>query len=84
MVFCTRAVVTRWTFVPESRIYDCSLESASLRIFWEPSAPSSASRHDTACEHHVITDARGIPSAVLTGGNRHDVTQLPPPQAVTP
>lgn len=28
-------------------------------------------------KHHVITDAGGIPlAATLTGGNRHDVTQL--------
>jgi hypothetical protein len=30
-------------------------------------------------EHHVVTDAGGIPLATaLTGGNRHDVTQLMP------
>jgi transposase len=30
-------------------------------------------------KHHVLTDATGIPLAVLlTGGNRHDVTQLKP------
>ncbi len=32
-----------------------------------------------ARKHHVITDAGGIPlAATLTGGNRHDVTQLLP------
>jgi hypothetical protein len=31
-------------------------------------------------EHHLITDAGGVPRAVLlTGGNRDDVTQLIPP-----
>jgi transposase len=30
-------------------------------------------------KHHLLVDARGIPLAVvLTGGNRHDVTQLLP------
>jgi transposase len=30
-------------------------------------------------KHHVITDAKGIPlAALLTGANRHDVTQLLP------
>jgi len=30
-------------------------------------------------KHHLLTDANGIPlSAILTGANRHDVTQLLP------
>lgn len=30
-------------------------------------------------KHHLITDAQGIPlAAILTGANRHDVTQLLP------
>lgn len=30
-------------------------------------------------KHHVITDAGGTPLAItLTGGNRHDITQLLP------
>ncbi|MTK05031.1 transposase [Micromonospora sp. CP22] len=37
-------------------------------------------RRKPGSKHHVITDAGGIPRAVsLTGGNRHDVTQLLPP-----
>ena len=36
-------------------------------------------RARTGSKHHVITDSGGIPLAVtLTGGNRHDVTQLLP------
>jgi len=36
-------------------------------------------RARTGSKHHVITDGGGIPlAATLTGGNRHDVTQLIP------
>ncbi|WP_229837343.1 IS5 family transposase [Dactylosporangium sucinum] len=41
--------------------------------------PSPVDRAKTGSKHHVITDGAGIPLAVsLTGGNRHDVTQLMP------
>ena len=41
--------------------------------------PSPVDRGRRGCKHHVIVEARGIPLAVtLTGGNRHDVTQLMP------
>jgi transposase len=36
-------------------------------------------RGRTGSKHHVIVEAHGIPlAATLTGGNRHDVTQLIP------
>ncbi len=36
-------------------------------------------RRKPGSKHHVITDAEGIPlAAILTGANRHDVTQLLP------
>jgi transposase len=36
-------------------------------------------RRKSGSKHHVITDAEGVPLAVrLTGGNRHDVTELIP------
>jgi len=39
--------------------------------------PSPVDRAKTGSKHHVITDGAGIPLAViLTGGNRHDITQL--------
>lgn len=39
--------------------------------------PSPVDRAKTGSKHHVITDGAGIPLAILlTGGNRHDVTQL--------
>lgn len=41
--------------------------------------PSPVDRRKPGSKHHVITDAGGIPLATaLTGGNRHDVTQLMP------
>jgi hypothetical protein len=41
--------------------------------------PSPVDRRKPGSKHHVITDAGGIPLATaLTGGNRHDVTQLLP------
>jgi hypothetical protein len=40
--------------------------------------PSPVDRARTGAKHHLITEALGIPlQASLTGGNRHDVTQLP-------
>src|ERR1700745_3891031 len=47
--------------------------------------PSPVDRARAGSKHHVITDAGGIPLAVtLTGGNRHDVTQLIPPIGAIP
>ncbi|WP_216915938.1 IS5 family transposase [Nocardia noduli] len=41
--------------------------------------PSPVDRAKPGSKHHLITDATGTPLAVtLTGGNRHDVTQLIP------
>lgn len=41
--------------------------------------PSPVDRGRRGSKHHVITDRHGTPLAVsLTGGNRHDVTQLMP------
>ena len=39
--------------------------------------PNPTDRGKPGSKHHVLTEANGIPpSAVLTGTNRHDVTQL--------
>jgi len=48
--------------------------------------PSPVDRGRTGSNHHLITDATGIPlAASLTGGNRNDITQLIPLlQAVPP
>jgi len=41
--------------------------------------PSPVDRGRSGSKHHLITDASGVPlAAILTGGNRHDVTQLLP------
>jgi transposase len=41
--------------------------------------PSPVDRGRAGSEHHLITEARGIPLAVtLTGGHRNDITQLLP------
>jgi len=41
--------------------------------------PSPVDRARPDSKHHVITDGHGTPLAItLTGGNRHDITQLPP------
>ena len=41
--------------------------------------PSPVNRGHPGSKHHLIVDAHGIPLAVtVTGGNRHDVTQLLP------
>jgi hypothetical protein len=41
--------------------------------------PSPVDRRKAGSKHHLITDANGVPLAcLLTGANRHDVTQLLP------
>lgn len=41
--------------------------------------PSPVDRGRPGSKHHVLTDARGTPLCIsLTGGNRHDITQLLP------
>ena len=55
---------------------------------WQPCAgekggsetgPSPVDRGRTGSKHHLLVDATGIPLAYsVTGGNRHDVTQLIP------
>ncbi|HJS96453.1 MAG TPA: IS5 family transposase [Solirubrobacteraceae bacterium] len=41
--------------------------------------PSPVDRARSGSKHHLLTDANGVPLAVtLTGGNRHDSTQLLP------
>jgi hypothetical protein len=48
--------------------------------------PSRVDRARNGSKHHLLVDATGIPLAwTLTGGNRHDVTQLiPRPDPVPP
>jgi hypothetical protein len=47
--------------------------------------PSPVDPARNGSKHHLFTDAAGIPLIVtLTGGNRHDVTQLLPLVAACP
>jgi len=50
------------------------------RRFWgAKTGPNPTDRRKLGSKHHLLTDAQGIPLAfVLTGANRHDVTQLLP------
>ena len=41
--------------------------------------PSPVDRRKNGSKHHLVVDAGGVPlAAILTGANRHDVTQLIP------
>lgn len=61
--------------------YRALVDSASVRA---PSGggktgPNPTDRRKLGSKHHVLTDANGIPLAIiLTEANRHDVTQLLP------
>ncbi len=50
------------------------------RGFWgAQTGPNPTDRRKNGSKHHIITDANGVPlAAILTGANRHDVTQLLP------
>ena len=57
------------------------VDSATVRAVGggEKTGPNPTDRRKPGSKHHVITEARGIPLAtILTGANRHDVTQLIP------
>jgi transposase len=56
-------------------------DSASVRAVGggEKTGPNPTDRRKPGSKHHVLTDAGGIPlNVILTGANRHDVTQLLP------
>lgn len=57
------------------------VDSGSVRApsgGWK-TGPSPTDRRKLGTKHHVLTDAKGTPLAILiTGANRHDVTQLLP------
>ena len=63
------------------------MDSGSIRAVggWGETGPNPTDRRKPGSKHHVITDAKGIHlAAILTGANRHDVTQLLPQVAVIP
>ncbi|MFI0960648.1 IS5 family transposase [Streptomyces sp. NPDC021080] len=60
---------------------DCSVGGSHVRALKGGSrvGPSPVDRTRPGSKHHLIVDRHGTPLAVtLTGGNRHDVTQLLP------
>ena len=56
------------------------VDSASVRaVGGAHTGPNPTDRGKPVSKHHVITDAQGVPlAASVTGGHRHDVTQLLP------
>lgn len=45
----------------------------------EETGPNPTDRRKRGSKHHIVTDAQGVPLAVITtAANRHDVTQLVP------
>ncbi len=57
-----------------------AVDGSHIRVLkGEPRPNSPVDRGRAGGKHHLITDATGIPlAAILTGGNRNDVTQLIP------
>ena len=61
--------------------YRTLVDSASLRApcGGAKTGPNPTDRRKLGSKHHLLTDGRGVPLAcILTGANRHDVTQLLP------
>ena len=51
----------------------------SCRGRWSKTGPNPTDRARPGSKHHIATDGNGTPlAAILTGANRHDVTQLLP------
>jgi transposase len=58
---------------------DCRQRVLEGRDGWQKTGPNPTDRRKCGSKHHIITDANGIPLAVvLTGANTNDVTQLIP------
>ncbi|MFD6967930.1 IS5 family transposase [Streptomyces sp. NPDC059949] len=60
---------------------DCAVDGSHVRALegGDHVGPSPVDRARPGSKHHLIVDRQGIPLTVaLTGGNRHDVTQLLP------
>lgn len=58
-----------------------TVDSSSVRAVGggEKTGPNPTDRGKPGSKHHILTDAQGIPlNVILTGANRHDVTQLLP------
>ncbi|MGW3201012.1 IS5 family transposase [Streptomyces sp. NPDC001118] len=60
---------------------DCAIDGPHVRALKgeDHTGPSPVDRARPGPQHHVIVDRHGTPAAAsVTGGNRHDVTQLIP------
>jgi transposase len=58
---------------------DCRCQPRAGQKGGSETGPSPVDRGRKGSKHHLLVDATGIPLAfTLTGGNRHDVTQLIP------
>jgi len=58
-----------------------AIDSGTVRAVGggEKTGPNPTDRRKPGSKHHVLADANGLPlNAILTGANRHDVTQLLP------
>ncbi|HMC47135.1 MAG TPA: IS5 family transposase [Caballeronia sp.] len=58
-----------------------AVDSSSVRAVGagEKTGPNPTDRSRPGSKHHILVDANGVPiSAILTGANRNDVTQLLP------
>jgi transposase len=69
---------------------DWSLATVDRFTVWDVGGgvktdPTTTDRRKRGSQHHVLTDANGIPlDAIPTGANRHDVTRLLPLVDSTP
>lgn len=71
---------------PFARTWRVGLVSRGRRFFLgargrrgKKTGPSPVDRRKAGSKHHLLTDGNGVPlSVVLTGANRHDITQLLP------
>lgn len=81
MAATARAAAGRTTWCRQARLVAGGrrLFARTGRPTWPKSGPSPVDRARPGSKHHVLTEGAGIPlAATLSGGNRHDVTQLLP------
>jgi transposase len=77
----TQITVEQITTSRPNRLFPCGGRFiVSAGCFWgAKTGPNPTDRRKKGSKHHLVTDANGIPlSVILTGANRHDVTQLLP------
>ncbi|MGW5002585.1 IS5 family transposase [Streptomyces hydrogenans] len=73
----------QWEYLPHKLGFGSGMTCWRRLAAWNEAGVSDQLRPGS--KHHVLVDGQGIPLAVsLTGGNRNDVTQLPPLLAKIP